>query len=166
MLDPFFTLNTAIIELAEKIVEAVPCGEKIRFMTTGSEAVSSAIRMARAFTGRDKLLRFEGGWHGVSDTVGSDFARIVEKRQELGMAVGTDYEGSAVKGLFDRLFHHSDHGRDDTSDGGALDSRGIDFALPEKIFQKESLRRSINRDCRSGSDIVPYRSDSVGDSAH
>lgn len=63
----FFTLNQPIIELAEKIVEAVPCGEKIRFVTTGSEAVSYATRMARAFTGRSKILRFEGGWHGVSD---------------------------------------------------------------------------------------------------
>jgi glutamate-1-semialdehyde 2,1-aminomutase len=64
----FFTLNKPIIELGEKIVEATPCGEKIRFVTTGSEAVSFAVRMARAFTGRDKILRFEGGWHGVSDT--------------------------------------------------------------------------------------------------
>jgi glutamate-1-semialdehyde 2,1-aminomutase len=65
----FYTLNSQIIELAEKIIEAVPCGEKIRFATTGSEAVSFAIRMARGFTGRDKILRFEGGWHGISDTV-------------------------------------------------------------------------------------------------
>ena len=65
----FFTLNAPIIELGEKIVEAVPCGEKVRFVTTGSEAVSNAVRMARAFTGREKILRFEGGWHGVSDTV-------------------------------------------------------------------------------------------------
>ena len=64
----FFTLNAPIIELAERIVEAAPCGEKIRFATTGSEALMVAVRMARAFTGRDKLLRFEGGWHGVSDT--------------------------------------------------------------------------------------------------
>ncbi|MEZ4618848.1 MAG: aspartate aminotransferase family protein [Caldilineaceae bacterium] len=63
----FFTLNQPIIELAEQIVEAAPCGEKIRFVTTGSEAVSYAVRMARAFTGRSKILRFEGGWHGVSD---------------------------------------------------------------------------------------------------
>lgn len=63
----FFTLNQPIIELAEQIVEASPCGEKIRFVTTGSEAVSYAVRMARAFTGRSKVLRFEGGWHGVSN---------------------------------------------------------------------------------------------------
>jgi glutamate-1-semialdehyde 2,1-aminomutase len=65
----FFTLNQPIIELAEQMVQAIPCGEKIRFVTTGSEAVSYAVRMARAFTGRQKILRFEGGWHGVSDVL-------------------------------------------------------------------------------------------------
>lgn len=63
----YLALNQPIIELAEEIVQAVPCGEKIRFVTTGSEAVSYAVRMARALTGRSKILRFEGGWHGVSD---------------------------------------------------------------------------------------------------
>lgn len=63
----FMVLNEPAIQLAEKIVEAAPCGEKIRFVCTGSEATSYALRMARAFTGRDKFLRFEGGWHGVSD---------------------------------------------------------------------------------------------------
>ncbi|NJN82328.1 MAG: aspartate aminotransferase family protein [Caldilineaceae bacterium] len=63
----FLTLNEPIIELGEKIVQAAPCGEKIRFATTGSEAVAFAVRMARAFTGRPKILRFEGGWHGISD---------------------------------------------------------------------------------------------------
>ena len=65
----FMALNEPAIRLAERIVEAVPCGEKIRLVITGSEAVSFAIRAARAFTGRDKYLRFEGGWHGVSDTM-------------------------------------------------------------------------------------------------
>lgn len=65
----FFTLNEPVIQLAEKVVEAAPCGEKIRFVCTGSEAVLYALRMARAFTGREKFLRFEGGWHGVSDAV-------------------------------------------------------------------------------------------------
>jgi len=63
----FFHLNQPVIEFGEKIVEACPCGEKIRFMNTGSDAVMYALRMARAFTGRDKVLRFEGGWHGISD---------------------------------------------------------------------------------------------------
>lgn len=63
----FLALNEPAIHLAEKIVEAAPCGEKIRFVCTGSEATAYALRMARAFTGRDRILRFEGGWHGVSD---------------------------------------------------------------------------------------------------
>lgn len=63
----YFHINEPVIRFAERIVEACPCGEKIRFMNTGSDAVSYAVRMAMAFTGKDKILRFEGGWHGVSD---------------------------------------------------------------------------------------------------
>ncbi|HMC64452.1 MAG TPA: aminotransferase class III-fold pyridoxal phosphate-dependent enzyme [Gemmataceae bacterium] len=63
----FFALNEPAIRLAEKMVKAVPCGEAIRFQTTGSEATFSALRLARAATGRDKILKFEGGWHGGGD---------------------------------------------------------------------------------------------------
>ena len=63
----YFALNEPIIRLAEKIVEAVPCGEAIRFQTTGSEATFAALRLARAFTAREKVLKFEGGWHGGHD---------------------------------------------------------------------------------------------------
>lgn len=63
----FFSVNEPVIHFGERVVEATPCGEKIRFVNTGSDAVVYALRMARAFTGRDKVLRFEGGWHGISD---------------------------------------------------------------------------------------------------
>lgn len=63
----FFALNEPAIRLAEKMVEAIPCGEAIRFQTTGSEATFTALRIARAATGRDKVLKFEGGWHGGHD---------------------------------------------------------------------------------------------------
>ena len=63
----YFGVNQKVIELGERIVDAAPCGEKIRFVATGSDAVTFAVRMARAFTGRRRVLRFEGGWHGVSD---------------------------------------------------------------------------------------------------
>ncbi len=63
----YFALNEPAIRLAETIVEAAPCGEAIRFQTTGSEATFAAVRLARAFTGRDKVLKFEGGWHGGHD---------------------------------------------------------------------------------------------------
>jgi glutamate-1-semialdehyde 2,1-aminomutase len=63
----FFALTEPAILLAEQLVQAVPCGEAVRFQTTGSEATFAALRLARAATGRDKVLKFEGGWHGGHD---------------------------------------------------------------------------------------------------
>lgn len=63
----FGTLNELAIQLAEKIVEAVPCAEKIAYATTGSEATYYAMRMARAKTGKNCILKFEGGYHGNHD---------------------------------------------------------------------------------------------------
>jgi glutamate-1-semialdehyde 2,1-aminomutase len=63
----FFANNRLGIELAEEIVEAVPCAEQVRFVSSGSEADLYAMRAARAFTRRDKILKFEGGYHGMSD---------------------------------------------------------------------------------------------------
>ncbi|MEM9523294.1 MAG: aminotransferase class III-fold pyridoxal phosphate-dependent enzyme [Pseudomonadota bacterium] len=62
----FFANNAKGIELAEAIVDAVPCCEKVRFLTSGGEADMYAIRLARAYTGRDRILKFEGGYHGMS----------------------------------------------------------------------------------------------------
>jgi glutamate-1-semialdehyde 2,1-aminomutase len=62
----FFANNSAGIELAEEICRAVPCAEQLRYVSTGSEADMYAMRLARAFTGRDKILKFEGGYHGMS----------------------------------------------------------------------------------------------------
>lgn len=62
----FFANNAKGIELAEAIVDAVPCCEQVRFVTSGGEADMYAIRLARAFTGKPKLLKFEGGYHGMS----------------------------------------------------------------------------------------------------
>ncbi|HZS82629.1 MAG TPA: aminotransferase class III-fold pyridoxal phosphate-dependent enzyme [Stellaceae bacterium] len=63
----FFANNRYGIELAAAIVEAVPCAEKVRFVSTGTEADLYAMRAARAFRKRDKILKFEGGYHGMSD---------------------------------------------------------------------------------------------------
>ncbi|MDD9910365.1 MAG: aminotransferase class III-fold pyridoxal phosphate-dependent enzyme [Ahrensia sp.] len=62
----FFANNAAGVELAEEICAAVPCAEQVRYVTSGGEADMYAIRLARAFTGRSKLLKFEGGYHGMS----------------------------------------------------------------------------------------------------
>lgn len=63
----FFANNRWGIELAEAIVAGVPCAEQVRFVSTGSEADLYAMRAARAYTKRDKVLKFEGGYHGMSD---------------------------------------------------------------------------------------------------
>jgi glutamate-1-semialdehyde 2,1-aminomutase len=63
----FFTNNPQGVQLAAEIVEAVPCAEKVRFVSTGSEADAYAMRVARAWKKRDKILKFEGGYHGMSD---------------------------------------------------------------------------------------------------
>jgi glutamate-1-semialdehyde 2,1-aminomutase len=63
----FFANNEHGIALAEAIVEAMPCAEQIRFTGSGTEADLYAMRLARAFTGRERILKFEGGYHGMSD---------------------------------------------------------------------------------------------------
>lgn len=62
----FFANNSKGIELAQAIIDAVPCCEQVRFVTSGGEADMYAIRLARAYTGRNKILKFEGGYHGMS----------------------------------------------------------------------------------------------------
>jgi glutamate-1-semialdehyde 2,1-aminomutase len=63
----FFANNEHGIRLAAEIVEAVPCAEQVRFASSGTEADLYAMRLARAFRRRDKILKFEGGYHGMSD---------------------------------------------------------------------------------------------------
>jgi glutamate-1-semialdehyde 2,1-aminomutase len=57
------------IEMARLVVEAVPSIEKVRFVSSGTEAVMSAIRLARGYTGRPKIIKFEGCYHGHSDSL-------------------------------------------------------------------------------------------------
>lgn len=63
----FFANNEHGIALAAEIVEAVPCAEQVRFACTGTEADAYAMRLARAYRRRSKILKFEGGYHGMSD---------------------------------------------------------------------------------------------------
>lgn len=63
----FFANSEPGIRLAAAIVDAVPCADQVRFTSTGTEADTYAMRVARAFRGRDKILKFEGGFHGMSE---------------------------------------------------------------------------------------------------
>lgn len=57
----------AEVQIAEKICELMPSIEKVRLVTSGTEATMSAIRLARGYTGRDKIVKFEGCYHGHVD---------------------------------------------------------------------------------------------------
>jgi glutamate-1-semialdehyde 2,1-aminomutase len=57
----------AEVELAERVVAAYPAAEQVRFVSSGTEAVMSAIRVARAYTGRDLIVKFAGCYHGHAD---------------------------------------------------------------------------------------------------
>lgn len=65
----FGTCNTVEVELAEQICRMAPCAELVRFANSGSEAIAGAVRAARGFTGRTKLLKFEGHYHGWVDVL-------------------------------------------------------------------------------------------------
>jgi glutamate-1-semialdehyde 2,1-aminomutase len=57
------------VELAERVVRHVPSVEKVRFVSSGTEATMSALRVARGFTGRRKILKFDGCYHGHADSL-------------------------------------------------------------------------------------------------
>jgi glutamate-1-semialdehyde 2,1-aminomutase len=63
----YYFLNEPVIHLAERLVEAIPCADQVHFTGSGTEATFFALRVARAATGRQKVLKFEGGWHGMND---------------------------------------------------------------------------------------------------
>lgn len=74
----FSYVSRPALELAEELVRAVPCAEKVRFCASGTEATMYAVRFARAFTGREKIVKFEGAYHG-----GNEFGAISLFPREL-----------------------------------------------------------------------------------
>ena len=63
----YYFLNEPEILLAQRMVEAIPCADVVHYTGSGTEATFYALRIARAYTGRNKILKFEGAWHGMHD---------------------------------------------------------------------------------------------------
>jgi glutamate-1-semialdehyde 2,1-aminomutase len=63
----FYTLTEPVIELCEMLVAASPCADQVKLVSSGAEATFQALRVARAATGRDKVLKFRGAYHGHHD---------------------------------------------------------------------------------------------------
>jgi glutamate-1-semialdehyde 2,1-aminomutase len=96
----FGTLNDTAIELSEVLVETIPCAEKVLFTTTGSEATSYAFRIARAATGKDRILKFEGAYHGNHDY--ASFSQFPTAAANYPMA--TADSGGVPRALQDTMF--------------------------------------------------------------
>ncbi len=69
------------IELAQKICRYVPSAEKVLFCTSGSQATFHAVRVARAFTGRKKIIKFQGCYHGIEDSL---LRNVASPREKVG----------------------------------------------------------------------------------
>ena len=77
----FTTVHKAEIELARRITEIIPCAERVRFDVSGTQVDQIAMRLARAHTGRTKVLKFEGHYHGWADNI---FASVAPALNEAG----------------------------------------------------------------------------------
>lgn len=87
------------IALSKRITENVPCAELVSFSSTGSEAVQVALRLARAFTNRKKIIRFEGHYHGWIDTIFTQFGNDHDNLNSNSLKPGTS--GQSISALTD-----------------------------------------------------------------
>lgn len=117
------------VECAELLVETIPCAEKVKFFKTGSSAVSAAVRIARAYTGREKVIK--GRYHGWHDWT------IAQTKRSAGIPKGlrdtifyAPYNGLD---FFERLFIHN---KDEIA---AIVIEPILLEEPKKDFLKELL---------------------------
>jgi glutamate-1-semialdehyde 2,1-aminomutase len=106
------TPTEAETELASMIVDAVPSVEKVRFCSSGTEATANAVRLARGYTGRDLIVKFEGCYHGSADpfliaagssalTVGVPNSKGVPAGTAAGTLLAPYNDAGAVARLFD-----------------------------------------------------------------
>ena len=86
------TCSEPAIMLSEELQGAVPAAEKIRYTASGTEAVAYAVRLARAATGRRKIAKIEGGWHGYGPGLVSAVNRPFDSAEGAGMSA----EGRAI----------------------------------------------------------------------
>jgi glutamate-1-semialdehyde 2,1-aminomutase len=101
----FYTLTEEVVELCEALVAACPCADAVKLTSSGAEATFYALRVARAATGREKILKFKGAYHGHHDygMAGSGLrtAGIPEDVHEL-VVTGTYNDAESARTLIER----------------------------------------------------------------
>ncbi len=91
------------IRLAEKLVEFIPCADRVRFGCTGSEADHTALRLARAATGRRKIIKFEGHYHGWLDNVAGSINPPLSAAGPITQPVPVPWTNGLTTGSLDDL---------------------------------------------------------------
>jgi glutamate-1-semialdehyde 2,1-aminomutase len=103
--------NEPTLRLAQRIPEFVPSAERVRFCASGTEATMYAVRLARAFSGRDYVLKAEGGWHGGNTDLSAVVSPPFDEKETAGLPPGAaEHVGSfsvndreGTKALLDEL---------------------------------------------------------------
>ena len=101
------------IELATVLCERLPSAERVRFTNSGSEAVMMAVKGARAFTGRPKIAKFEGAYHGSYDYVEVSLSSTPETWGPLAAPASTEYSQGTPPAVLEDVvvlpFNHPEH---------------------------------------------------------
>lgn len=118
------------IEVAEKLTKYIPCAEQLKFCTTGSEAVQMAIRIARAYTGKQKIVRFCDHYHGWFDNV---LGGVIRRQDENGEWIRED--------PLDDM--HYSFGRSDASFEESIILPWNDFEALEQAFERHHDEMAI-----------------------
>ncbi len=101
----FGTPTKVEVELAEKIIDLIPCAEMIRLVNTGTEATMHAIRAARGYTQKDKIVKFEGCYHGAHDSV---LVKAGSGATMLGVPTSLGIPESTIKNTIVLPFNNTD----------------------------------------------------------
>jgi glutamate-1-semialdehyde 2,1-aminomutase len=97
----FGTSHELEVALAEQVVKMVPSAEMVRFANSGTEANMYAIRLARAYTGKSKIIKFEGGWHGGYDALHVGVKYPFDVPESAGLTAGATQD--TILAVFNNL---------------------------------------------------------------
>jgi glutamate-1-semialdehyde 2,1-aminomutase len=104
------------LEMARLIRELMPSIERVRMVSSGTEATMSAIRLARGYTGRDAIIKFEGGYHGHADSL---LVKAGSGALTLGVPTSPGVPADLAKHTLTLAYNHSEHVREAFAEHGA-----------------------------------------------